>query len=147
MKTPTRTSLLLSPVLLMVGCATEITVRDALPVPQERVFFKVLPKSSDPARATFVRDAWLLPTAPINIRISVNGEFAAAFAAGERWEVALDPGDYLFGLRVTTLEGEPMTFHERIIDQTLLPGTRYQYRMLLDPAIGWLLQRAPVEQK
>jgi hypothetical protein len=143
MKTPKLFSLAAS-LMLVSACATSPVPRgEATPVPSERILFTVLPKSADPAHVVFVRDTGFVG-AGVNYHLSINGQRAASFATGERWEVKLDPGTYLFGVIPTDLFG---AHSEYILDQTLLPGQGYQYRLLSTGAGkgGFRIQRSQVE--
>lgn len=142
MKIPNILLLVIS-LMLVCACATAPVLRgESTPVPSERIFFTVPPKSAHPAHVVFVRDVGFVGSG-VNYHPSINGQRAAAIAIGERWEVKLDPGNYLFGVKPT----DPLGVHaEYVLDQTLLFDQGYQYRLLSTGGQGgFRIQRTQVE--
>ena len=111
------------------GCTTtptsELTAKHA---PLDRIFLESAPKTSEPAVATFVRDSGVFGSA-VDLHLFINGERAASLRAGEKVEIRLIPGEYVFGVRPTDPFGAiPL----RSIDQNLRSQQKYFYRIFRD---------------
>ena len=110
-------------------------------IPHERIFFTTTPKSTNPpARVIFIRDVGFTGTA-VDFHLSLDGKRDASLAPGERWEIELAPGVYLFGVIPTNILGEHA---EYVLDQTLLTGQEYHYRLLAAIWSGVRIQRSSV---
>lgn len=113
----------------ITGCTTtpisELTAKHA---PLERIFFESAPGNSEPAVATFVRDSGAFGSA-VDLHLFINGEKAASLRAGEKVEIQLIPGEYVFGVRPTDPFGATSL---RSIDQNLRPRQKYFYRIFRD---------------
>lgn len=131
---------LLAAALAIAGCATTPTPeQDQQSVPDKQVYVKF--EQSDPRNATVVvvRDQGAL--AALNfLHFFINDQRVASFETGERLVLHLKPGDYVLGVKPT----DPFGVHAGFsIDQTLLAGRTYRYRLLLDGNAGTRIQRVP----
>ena len=96
-------------------------------VPSERVYFKSTPLDSPLVWAVFIRDEGFLGAGTYT-HLFINGEHAAALDVGERLELQLAPGEYIFGVKPT----DPLGLHSILsIDQQLQAGKRYYYRIVV----------------
>jgi hypothetical protein len=85
-----------------------------------------------------VRDSGLYGVA-ISQHLYINGRKSAAFAPGEKFEIELPAGDYVFTVepRTAGLAGSLTTLSER-----LEADGRYRYRILIDSGGASRLQKA-----
>lgn len=114
---------------LVAACATAPTpIAEAASAPPERVF-REQASGENLARAIFVRDSGFLG-AGLSQRLFINGQVAAKLNAGEKVEIFLQPGDYVFGVRK---EADVFSqYNDNSIDQNLVGGRTYHYRILSD---------------
>lgn len=111
------------------GCATNPTpLATARNVTPDRVFIAAPKSSSSLAKAVFVRDKGFLGSG-VYQHIYINGAKAASVDTGEKIEIDLEPGEYIFGVRPTDAFGTTALYS---IDQTLLADKIYHYRILID---------------
>lgn len=121
--------MLLALSLILCSCATTpIRLQEATAVPAARIYFNKKPSTANPARAIFVRDVGFTGRG-VYQHVYINGERAASLAVGERFDVHLDPGDYIFGVMPTDPFGSHAMYS---IDQTLIADKSYFYRILID---------------
>lgn len=115
--------------LILCSCATTPTrLQEATATPAARIYFNKKPSMANPARAIFVRDVGFTGGG-VYQHVYVNGERAASLDVGERFDVNLDPGDYIFGVIPTNPFGNHAMYS---IDQTLIADKSYFYRILID---------------
>jgi len=111
------------------GCATSPTpLTGAKETPSDRVFLSAPQPSTPMAKAVFVRDQGFLGSG-VYQHVYVNGRKAASVDTGEKVELSLEPGEYILGVRPTDAFGTTVLYS---IDQTLLAGKTYHYRILID---------------
>lgn len=115
----------------LFGCGTSqpIPASEARMVSPERLY---LASSNDPsaAVAVFIRD---INGGIYDRLLTVNGNRAALFEAGEKAVIRLSPGDYVFGVKPTNPFVE---ISEYTLDQKLEAGKTYTYRIIFDMGNG-----------
>jgi hypothetical protein len=117
---------------LITACATSPTpVTEALPTPQERVYYRDADEVPT-ATAVFVRDSGVLAMW-INLHLLINGVKAASIAEGEKVALRLPVGEYVFGVYNTNIYGADV---QSTIDQKLDAGQTYLYRVFVSDLIG-----------
>lgn len=130
--------LLLLLVGLLGGCATEaISPLTAKNIPQDRLFNIPSHSTPSPATATIVRDKGLYGSAQY-VHFLLDGKKVAEFDVGERLDLRLDAGEYIFGV-VPSITFDSAT--EKNIETRLESGKKYFYRILIDDSSGVLIQR------
>lgn len=113
-------------ILGIAGCTTTpVSELTAKHVPLEKIFFESAPATPENAVATFVRDSGAFGAA-VDLHLFINGKKAASLRAGEKVEIRLIPGAYIFGVLPTDPFG---AISLRSIDQTLQPRQKYFYRI------------------
>ncbi len=124
----------------LAGCATTPTPeQDQKPVPNKQIYVTFEQSSPDNAKVIVIRDQGAF--AALNfLHFFVNDQRVASFETGERLTLYLKPGEYLLGVKPT----DPFGVHAGFsIDQSLLAGRTYRYRLLLDGNAGARIQRMP----
>ena len=131
------TLLALVPLALITACATSPTpVTEAVPTPQERVYFQDVVEVPT-ATAVFVSDSVVLPMLA-DLHLLINGVKAASIAAGEKVALRLPAGEYVFGVYNTKIYGADV---QDTIDQKLDAGQTYLYRVFVSDFIGPRIER------
>ena len=117
------------------GATSALRPDNAKPVPQERIYLKLDQSSEDSARVVIVRDFTELYRSTYH-QIFLDGKRIATLANGEKLEIFLKPGDYVFGALPTMSadRSEPYSagFAVYNLDQVLAPRKTYFYRVLID---------------
>lgn len=121
--------LLVGTILGATGCTTTpLSGLTAKHVPASRQYFENASTSPENAAVTFVRDGGMLGSA-VDLHVFINGKKAASLRAGEKVEIRLIPGEYIFGVVPTDPFG---AIALRSIDQNLRPGQKNFYRIFRD---------------
>jgi len=124
-----RLILYLSICFSIAACATTPTpLQETAQVPSGRIYYQQKGLAKDASRAVFVRDRGYLMGGAY-LHLFINGEKAASLETGERLELLLNPGDYIFGVKPTDYLN---AYTEYSIDQVLQAGKTYYYRLLID---------------
>lgn len=114
--------------IALVGCATTPTpLLQAKITPDDRVYFHSS-NGASMSTAIFVRDTGFVGGGVYH-HLSINGEKAASIDVGEKVTFRLPSGEYLFGVIPTDPFGTSAGFG---IDQNLIEGRTYTYRILTD---------------
>lgn len=126
----------------LAACATTpIPITKASAVPAERIFVPTT-TAGPAAKAIFVRDTGLLGSGVFH-HLYINGKLAASLDGGEKIEIRLPPGEYIFGVKPTDPFGSAAVYS---IDQQLKQDLVYTYRLLVDGnSFMARLQRTPNE--
>lgn len=121
----------------IVACATTPTPLDqAKTVPDERVYV-YNPKLDEKVRAVFVRDEGFVGSA-VQMHLYVNGNKVASFDPGERLDLYLSSGEYIFGVIPTDPFGGHTIYS---ITQNLESEKTYYYRLLFEDPPQHRIQR------
>lgn len=128
-----------------VGCSSTPTkLSAAQPVPSERVYRTAQSTSQNPARVVIVKDQGTWASFGYH-QIFLNGKVVASIRTGERVEFLLDPADYIVGVlpvaSTTTTEQSLGGYAVTSIDQILVAGKTYYYRILVDGDNASRIQR------
>jgi hypothetical protein len=116
-------------VAFCAGCATTpIPVKEAKPVPADRVFrSSSIPKNGN-VTVLFVRDTGFVGSGVYH-HLFIDGRKAASLNPGEKIELVLPPGEHIFGVTPTDPFGNAIV---NSIDQDLKPDRKYYYRLQTD---------------
>jgi hypothetical protein len=115
--------------LSVTACATTPTsLKETTQVPSERIFYQQQASPEGMSKAIFVRDRGYLMGGAY-LHLFINGSKAASIETGERLELLLNPGEYVFGVKPTDYFGAYTLYS---IDQVLQAGKTYYYRLLID---------------
>lgn len=130
---------------LAVGCSSTPTkLSAAQPVPSERVYRTAHPTSQNPARIVVVKDQGTWASFGYH-QLFLNGKVVASIRTGERVEFSLDPADYILGVlpvaSTSTTEQSLGGYAVMSIDQSILAGKTYYYRVLVDGDNASRIQR------
>ncbi|MDO8699301.1 MAG: hypothetical protein Q7J75_02575 [Rhodoferax sp.] len=123
--------------LSLTGCATTPTpVLQAKSTPNNRVYF---PAGNGVVTSTaiFVRDTGFA-SGGLYMHLSINGKKAAAIDVGEKVTFRLPSGEYVFRVTPTDPMGGSAGFG---IDQNLIEGRTYTYRILTDGNLQTRIER------
>jgi len=109
---------------LLAGCTSApVKLTEAKSVPANRLYWTDKPKTTNPAKVIIVRDTSVMGLA-IYHKTTIDDKPLAELDQAEKVEVELDAGDYVFGVYIP--------LYERFIDQTLVAGKTYTYRISSD---------------
>jgi hypothetical protein len=113
----------------LTGCATTPTpIKEARPVPKDRIFLTSDANERGNARVTFIRDGGFTG-AGVYQHLFIDGTKAASLDPGETVEFVLRPGEHIFGVVPT----DPFGVHAvNTIDQELRSDRQYFYRLQTD---------------
>lgn len=131
--------------LLIQGCASTPTpISKSNPPPKNRVYASPIVSSSAPARVVIIKDEGAWASFGYH-QIFLNGKVIASLSTGEKLDLTLDPGDYVFGVLPTA---SPETTKESVLgyaiysmDQVLQAKKIYYYRVLVDGDNSSRIQR------
>lgn len=123
--------------LLLAGCATIQTPSDkAVSVPVNRVYFQSA--SAQPfSKITVIRDTGF-QGGGVYVHFFLDEKRAASLDTGEKLTITVLPGQHTLGVHLTDPFGAEAVYS---IDQNLISGNTYQYRILVDHN-GARIQRA-----
>ena len=122
----------------LVGCSTQPMAPEAAhAVPPERVYKHIVATDPKPVPVSIVRDSGMMGSA-VYQHLSINGERLASIDVGERLDIRLDPGTYVFGVIPTDGFG---THTEQATEATLERGKQYFFRVMIDQSMVSRIQR------
>lgn len=122
--------------LLLVSCSSTPTpVTTTHVVPSDRVYFKGGSTADASATVVFVKDDGIWASIGYH-QLFLDGKLAASLKSGERLQLQLSPGEYVFGILpvafTSTKEEFLGGYSVTSIDQSLQAGRTYYYRILVD---------------
>jgi hypothetical protein len=130
---------------LILGCSsTPTTLSASQPVPADRVYYKTAPSSANPAKVIVVKDEGTWASLGYH-QLFLNGKLVASLRTGERAEFSLDPADYVIGILPVASTSTQKEFlggyAVTSIDQSVVAGKTYYYRLLVDGDNASRIQR------
>ena len=131
--------------VLAAGCSsTPSKLSTAQLVPPERVYYSAHPTSQNSARIIVIKDEGTWASFGYH-QLFLNGKLVASLRTGERVEFSVDPADYILGVlpvASTSTTGQSIGgYAVTSIDQLLLAGKTYYYRVLVDGDNASRIQR------
>ena len=108
-------------------------------MPDKQIYLTFESSAPENAKLVVVRDKGMM--ASLNfLHFFINDQRVASLETGERLELNVRPGEYVLGVKPT----DPFGVHAGFsIDQSLLAGRTYRYRLLMDGNAGARIQRVP----
>jgi hypothetical protein len=103
-------------------------LKEATPISAARIYYNQQQASEGMSKAVFIRDRGYL-MGGADLHLFINGTRAASLETGEKLELLLTPGEYVFGVKPTDYFGAYSLYS---IDQVLQADKTYYYRLLID---------------
>ena len=115
-------------------------------VPSDRLYVDSSPVGEDLAKIVIIRDKTVAGFGAIGYhQVFLDGRRVASLAANEKLEMLVPSGEHVFGvlptLSASTSEQFAGGWATYNLDQVLLPGRTYFYRILIDANASSRIQR------